>query len=94
MSVIVLLIFASLAIATLFLLGFIWAVCSGQYDDTSTPSMRMLMDDPQAPRPSVDRAIHPEVGLLDAGPTLLPPSSGKIQSACPIISVSTVDSSV
>ena len=45
MSVIVLLIFASLAMATAFLVGFIWAVRSGQYEDTSTPSMRVLMED-------------------------------------------------
>lgn len=45
MSVLVLLIFASLAIATAFLLGFIWAVRSGQYEDTCTPSMRVLMED-------------------------------------------------
>jgi cbb3-type cytochrome oxidase maturation protein len=45
MNVLVLLIFASLAIATVFLVGFIWAVCSGQYEDTCTPSMRVLMED-------------------------------------------------
>ena len=45
MSVLVLLIFASLAIATAFLLGFIWAVRTGQYEDTCTPSMRMLTED-------------------------------------------------
>lgn len=45
MNVLVLLIFASLAIATAFLAGFIWAVRSGQYEDTCTPSMRVLTDD-------------------------------------------------
>ncbi len=45
MSVLVPLIFVSLAIATTFLIGFIWAVRSGQYEDTSTPSMRILMED-------------------------------------------------
>lgn len=45
MSVLVLLIFVSLAVATTFLIGFIWAVRSGQYEDTSTPSMRILMED-------------------------------------------------
>jgi len=44
-SVLVLLIFASLAIATAFLAGFIWAVRSGQYEDTCTPSMRVLVED-------------------------------------------------
>jgi cbb3-type cytochrome oxidase maturation protein len=46
MSVILILILASLAMALLFLGGFIWSVRSGQYDDTNTPSMRVLMDDP------------------------------------------------
>ena len=46
MSVVVLLILASLAVALLFLSGFIWAVRSGQYEDTTTPSMRVLADEP------------------------------------------------
>ncbi len=46
MSVVVILILASLAVALLFLAGFIWSVCSGQYEDTLTPSMRMLLDEP------------------------------------------------
>ena len=50
MSVLVLLIFASLAIATAFLIGFIWAVRSGQYEDTTTPSMRLLSDEPPSGR--------------------------------------------
>jgi|GEM_PF-408198 len=37
----------SIAFAALFLCCFIWAVRSGQYDDTCTPSMRLLMDDEQ-----------------------------------------------
>jgi cbb3-type cytochrome oxidase maturation protein len=45
MSVIILLILASLAVALLFLAGFIWAVRSGQYEDTLTPSMRVLTDE-------------------------------------------------
>jgi len=52
MSVILLLILASLGIAVLFLLGFVWAVKSGQFDDTSTPSLRILADDEgRAPSP-------------------------------------------
>lgn len=46
MSVMLILILASLAMALLFLGGFIWSVRSGQYDDTSTPSMRVLLDEP------------------------------------------------
>ena len=52
MSVIVILILASLALALSFLAGFIWAVKSGQFDDTHTPSMRILSDDPASARES------------------------------------------
>lgn len=45
MNVILILILASLTVATAFLAGFIWAVRSGQFDDTCTPAMRMLADD-------------------------------------------------
>ena len=45
MSAIFLLIPLSLAFAGAFLAAFIWAVRSGQYEDTCTPSMRLLMDE-------------------------------------------------
>jgi cbb3-type cytochrome oxidase maturation protein len=45
MSVILILILASLTLAGAFLACFIWAVRSGQFDDTFTPSMRMLTDE-------------------------------------------------
>jgi cbb3-type cytochrome oxidase maturation protein len=45
MGIIVLLICISLTIAVLFLLVFYWSMKSGQYDDTYTPSVRMLFDD-------------------------------------------------
>ncbi|MFC2125957.1 cbb3-type cytochrome oxidase assembly protein CcoS [Bacteroidota bacterium] len=45
MSVIILLIIFSIIIATGFLVAFIWAVKTGQFDDTSSPSVRMLFDD-------------------------------------------------
>ncbi|MBZ0264789.1 cbb3-type cytochrome oxidase assembly protein CcoS [bacterium] len=48
MSVIVLLIIASLTVAAGFLLAFVWAVRSGQYEDTYTPSIRVLLDDDDA----------------------------------------------
>ena len=47
MSVVIILIVASLAVALLFLAGFIWAVRSGQYEDTVTPSLRVLAEDSQ-----------------------------------------------
>jgi cbb3-type cytochrome oxidase maturation protein len=45
MSVIIILIFISLGLAVGFLACFVWAVNSGQYEDTLTPSMRMLTDE-------------------------------------------------
>lgn len=45
MSIIVLLISISLTIAIVFLLIFYWSMKSGQYDDTYTPSIRMLFED-------------------------------------------------
>ena len=45
MSVIILLIVFSVIVATAFLIAFIWAVKSGQFDDTKSPSVRMLFDD-------------------------------------------------
>jgi cbb3-type cytochrome oxidase maturation protein len=45
MSVILLLIPFSIVIAAGFLGAFFWAVRSGQYEDTATPSMRLLTDE-------------------------------------------------
>ena len=45
MSVIILLIIFSVIVATAFLIAFIWAVRSGQFDDTKSPSVRMLFDE-------------------------------------------------
>jgi cbb3-type cytochrome oxidase maturation protein len=47
MKVIILLILLSLIIALGFLLAFLWAVKSGQYDDDYTPSVRILLDSEQ-----------------------------------------------
>lgn len=48
MNVILILIILSLGIALFFLGGFIWSVRSGQFDDTCTPSMRVLTDEDRA----------------------------------------------
>jgi cbb3-type cytochrome oxidase maturation protein len=60
MSVIVLLITAGGIVAGGFLAAFIWAVRSGQFDDTATPAVRVLLDEapgplrqPQRPRAHV-----------------------------------------
>lgn len=45
MSVIYILITVSIIVAIIFLVAFINAVRTGQYDDDYTPSVRMLFDD-------------------------------------------------
>ncbi len=45
MAVIIVLIIVSVVVAAGFLAAFLWAVRSGQYDDTVSPSVRMLFDE-------------------------------------------------
>ena len=45
MSVMFILILASLLVAVGFLIAFLWAVKSGQFEDKYTPKMRMLLDE-------------------------------------------------
>ena len=45
MTIIFLLIGISLLVALTFLGAFLWAVRSGQYEDTYTPAVRMLFDE-------------------------------------------------
>ncbi len=45
MSIVILLAIIGILVAGGFLVAFLWAVKSGQYDDTESPAMRMLFDD-------------------------------------------------
>ena len=45
MNIIFLTLGISIAMALVFLIAFIWATKKGQYDDLTTPSERMLLDD-------------------------------------------------
>jgi cbb3-type cytochrome oxidase maturation protein len=45
LSVIIILIIVSLLVASGFLIAFIWSVSHGQYDDDTSPAIRMLYDD-------------------------------------------------
>jgi cbb3-type cytochrome oxidase maturation protein len=45
MEVIFVLIVLSLLVAAGFLFAFFWAIRNGQYDDSYTPSIRVLFDD-------------------------------------------------
>ena len=49
MSVIIILLIASIAVAALFLAAFLWAVRSGQFEDDYSPSSRILFDDKPSP---------------------------------------------
>ncbi|MBY0348293.1 MAG: cbb3-type cytochrome oxidase assembly protein CcoS [Hydrotalea flava] len=45
MSVIVVLLVASISVAALFLAAFLWSVKSGQYNDEASPPIRILFND-------------------------------------------------
>ncbi|HEX3035510.1 MAG TPA: cbb3-type cytochrome oxidase assembly protein CcoS [Thermodesulfobacteriota bacterium] len=45
MNILFLTLAISLVLALIFLVGFVWATRKGQYDDLTTPSQRMLIDD-------------------------------------------------
>ncbi len=53
MEVIIVLILVSLLLASGFLGVFLWAARSGQFEDTTTPPLRILADEP-APRRGQD----------------------------------------
>jgi len=58
MDVLFILVPLALVLVGAALIGFIWAVNSGQFDDTTGPAVRLLMDDdktdPDDPRPPDD----------------------------------------
>ena len=45
MSVIIILLIASISVAAIFLIAFLWSVRSGQFEDDYSPSSRILFDD-------------------------------------------------
>jgi cbb3-type cytochrome oxidase maturation protein len=49
MSVILILLIASISVAAVFLFAFLWGVKSGQFEDDYSPASRILFDD----KPSV-----------------------------------------
>lgn len=62
MSVVFVLVFAAIIMAGAFLIAFIWSVKNGQYEDTYTPSVRILFDDPP-----VKEAEETEKGKKETG---------------------------
>jgi cbb3-type cytochrome oxidase maturation protein len=61
MEIITLLIFISLLIAVGFLIVFLWNMKSGQYDDTFSPSVRMLFDDKPKVVKEIDNTFAEEL---------------------------------
>ncbi|HNR09188.1 MAG TPA: cbb3-type cytochrome oxidase assembly protein CcoS [Saprospiraceae bacterium] len=45
MSVIIILLIASLSVALVFLLAYLWSVRDGQFDDVFSPGERILFED-------------------------------------------------
>ena len=60
MGIIVILILISISIALLFLSIFYWTMKSGQYDDTYTPSVRMLFEDKKKEQKERENAQSPK----------------------------------
>jgi cbb3-type cytochrome oxidase maturation protein len=60
MGVITLLIAAGGLVAGGFLVAFAWAVGSGQFDDTTTPPIRILLDDSRPFTLASDESRHDE----------------------------------
>lgn len=57
MLIVIVLISVSLTIALLFLGLFLWNMKSGQYDDTYTPSVRMLFDNKSEAQPEQPKDV-------------------------------------
>lgn len=60
MSVIYILLAISIAVALVFFIAFIVSVRSGQYDDSYTPSVRMLFEDELVKKPGAGEHSDPK----------------------------------
>jgi cbb3-type cytochrome oxidase maturation protein len=67
MSVIWILVGFSVAVALGFLIAFIWAVRTGQYDDKYTPSLRILFEEEQKTSTFNQQNITKEEGPASNG---------------------------
>lgn len=55
MSVIIVLLIASISVAILFLVFFLWGVKSGQFEDDYSPASRILFEDKPASSKSISK---------------------------------------
>ena len=89
MSVLLILIPFSILFAACFLGGFIWAVRSGQYEDTETPALRPLLEDPPAHAHAHAQAhgqrpgAAPQPAAVAPLPRVLPPAASPSLSPKP-----------
>jgi cbb3-type cytochrome oxidase maturation protein len=58
MSVIIILLIASISVAALFLIAFIWSVKNGQFRDEVSPAVRILFED----KPTVEKETGVVIG--------------------------------
>lgn len=79
MSVIPILILVSLALALVFLGGFIWAVRAGQYEDTCTPSLRVLLEEAKRLAPGTVRTPARETPDRKAGALAAPRPAARLE---------------
>lgn len=80
MIVMFLLVLFSILIAAGFLAGFIWSVRSGQFEDTGTPPLRLLLEDPPPRSTAVTLGRTPAV-MAPAPATLDPLLPARTSSA-------------
>jgi cbb3-type cytochrome oxidase maturation protein len=66
MDIIYFLIGCSVVIALLFFTAFIWSIRSGQYEDTYTPSVRMLFEAPPQQAKMADPSPAPETSQAES----------------------------
>lgn len=59
MSVIIILLIASISVAALFLVAFIWSVKNGQFRDEVSPAVRILFDDKPPVKKEAGSVIEP-----------------------------------
>jgi len=69
MSVILILLLASITVAALFLIAFLWGVKSGQFEDDYSPASRILFDDKPSSSPNVTQD-SPKESFLNFGESL------------------------
>ncbi len=55
MSVILILLIASISVAGFFLLAFLWSVKSGQFEDDYSPASRILFEDNPSSQPKQNK---------------------------------------